>query len=374
MAKANTTSKSAGRGTKPAGSGAKKSAKKIAKSGSGAGSGASKKTAKKPATKKTTKKAAAKKMPSSGAAKKSVSKKKTAKKAPTGASKGSAGQAPASKAPAKSPAAKKATGKADAKKSPAKAAPGDKASGDKKAPSKKSGSTAPAETKASGGKSGGASAPSKPAEDATGADGAAADGGDDKKSNRKGITIVSKKPAKKSKASKPTPKFPPTSGMLLGPGSPIRRPLIPSGPSAPPPEDDTLDTAPDGKKKSPFNKRELDRFRKVLLVKRAELIGDLSAIEAEALLGNAGDLSSLPQHLAEQGSDSYERSLSLDLAAADRRLIKEIDDALQRIDEGVYGLCEATGKPIRKARLEELPWARHSIEAARAIERSGHLG
>ncbi len=162
--------------------------------------------------------------------------------------------------------------------------------------------------------------------------------------------------------------------MLLGPGSPIRRPLIPSGPSAPPPEDDTLDTAPDGKKKSPFNKRELDRFRKVLLVKRAELIGDLSAIEAEALLGNAGDLSSLPQHLAEQGSDSYERSLSLDLAAADRRLIKEIDDALQRIDEGVYGLCEATGKPIRKARLEELPWARHSIEAARAIERSGHLG
>ncbi len=370
LAKANTTSKSSGRGTKSGGSGAKKSAKKTTKSGSGsggsggAGGGSSKKTAKKPAAKKTTKKAAA-----SGAAKKSTSK-AGSKKA---SAKKTAGKAPVSKKPAakKAPAAgsKKAASKASEKKATTKKSGG---AADTKGPAEK------ASAEKAGAKSGGGSKKSKAAEPKAEAGKAGESGGDaggdDKKPNRKGITIVSKKPARKKNASKPTPKFPPTSGMLLGPNSPVRRPLIPSGPSAAPPEDDSLDANATGKKKSPFNKRELDKFRRILLVKRAELIGDVSAIEAEALLGSAGDLSSLPQHLAEQGSDSYERSLSLDLAAADRRLIKEIDEALQRIDEGVYGLCEQTGKAIRKARLEELPWARYSIEAARAMERSGHPG
>ncbi|MEM7755393.1 MAG: TraR/DksA C4-type zinc finger protein [Planctomycetota bacterium] len=161
---------------------------------------------------------------------------------------------------------------------------------------------------------------------------------------------------------------------MLGPGSPIRKPLIPSGPAASEPDDGNGLTEAKGKRKSPFKKRELDRFRSILRIKRAQLIGDVSQMEAEALLGDAGDSSSLPQHLAEQGSDSYERSLSLDLAAQDRKMIKEIDDAIQRIEDGVYGVCEHTGNPIRKERLEELPWARYSIEAARALERSSMPG
>jgi RNA polymerase-binding transcription factor DksA len=77
--------------------------------------------------------------------------------------------------------------------------------------------------------------------------------------------------------------------------------------------------------------------------------------------------------MAEQGSDAYGQSLSLDLAAADRRLIREIDDALARIAAGTYGVCELTGKPIKVERLEELPWARYSIEAARELERRTSL-
>lgn len=122
-------------------------------------------------------------------------------------------------------------------------------------------------------------------------------------------------------------------------------------------------------KKSPFNKKELARFRALLMQKRGELIGDVKNMEQEALRGNAGSLSNLPQHMADQGSDAYDQALALDLAAVDRRLIKEIDDAIMRIDNGTYGLCELTGKPIRLERLDEIPWARHSIEAAREIER-----
>lgn len=146
------------------------------------------------------------------------------------------------------------------------------------------------------------------------------------------------------------------------------KPLIASGPNAPT-VDRRTHTAPTHDKKTHLNKKELDRYREILTRKRAELVGDVSKMEGEALTGNSGSLSHLPQHVADQGSDTYEQSLSLGLAQVDRNLIKEIDDALARIENMTFGVCEMTGKPINKERLEELPWTRYSIEAARAKER-----
>lgn len=199
---------------------------------------------------------------------------------------------------------------------------------------------------------------------------------DDKKGGRKGITVVDPKAAapKKPKPSKEkiVSVAPPSVGRLLDPKNPVRRPLIPSGPKAAhirplgmqgPEEERPLMSG-----KSPFNKKELAHFRQVLIRKRAELVGDVSQMESEALQGNSGT-TSVPQHMAEQGSDTYDQSLALDIAAADRKLIKEIDDAIKRIDGGTFGICELTGKPIKLERLEELPWARYSIEAARELER-----
>lgn len=121
--------------------------------------------------------------------------------------------------------------------------------------------------------------------------------------------------------------------------------------------------------KTPLTKKEMDEFRQLLIMKRAEIAGDVSAMETEALTGGgSGSLSNLPQHMADQGSDAYDQSLSLDLAASQRKLLKEIDDALERIDNGAYGVCEMTGKPIGKARLNAKPWAKYSIEAARQLE------
>ncbi|MFO0833908.1 MAG: TraR/DksA C4-type zinc finger protein [Phycisphaerales bacterium] len=203
-------------------------------------------------------------------------------------------------------------------------------------------------------------APAKPAAPALGADG---------KPVRKGITIVTPKPIKK-----PKPKIisvvPASVGQLAGT---LRKPLIPSGPHASPSRPlGAQGEAPETQVeagKSPFNKKELDQFRAILLRKRAEVAGDIHTMESEALKGESGALSNLPQHLAEQGSETYEQTLALDLVAADRRLVKEIDDALKRINDGTYGLCELSGKPIKAERLQELPWARYSIEAARELER-----
>ena len=125
-------------------------------------------------------------------------------------------------------------------------------------------------------------------------------------------------------------------------------------------------------KKSPFNKRQLEKFKGILRIKRAQLVGDVTNMEAEALMrGESGSLSHLPQHMADAGSDTYDQSLNLNLAAGQRRLLREIDDALYRIEAGTFGICERLGKPIGEERLEYTPWARYSIEGARELERLG---
>lgn len=197
---------------------------------------------------------------------------------------------------------------------------------------------------------------------------AVGDGGD-RGGKRKGITIVSKRPAKKTKGPKVVTELPKPDRPLLGPGAKRRAPLIPSGPNA---ERQEMIEAVDGagKIKSPFAKKELTRYREILIRKREELLEDVAQLETEALSSQSGGGAG-PEVGDEDGAEGYEVGLSMDLAAADRKLIREIDAALARIDDGTYGICELLGRPIRPARLEELPWTRYSIDAARAIERGG---
>jgi DnaK suppressor protein len=114
--------------------------------------------------------------------------------------------------------------------------------------------------------------------------------------------------------------------------------------------------------------KELRYYRDLLLVKRAELVGDLSAMEAAALEARAGNISHLPIHMADIGTDTYDQDFMLGLAQTERQRLMEIDDALRRIAEKTYGICQMTGNPIPKARLNAKPWAKYTIEAARALE------
>jgi len=111
----------------------------------------------------------------------------------------------------------------------------------------------------------------------------------------------------------------------------------------------------------------------MLLAKRAELLGDVDALQKQALSENrrdaAGDLSSMPIHMADLGTDNYEKEFTLGLIEGERALLREIDEALQRIRDGTYGICAATGKPIGKARLKARPWAKYCYEYVLARER-----
>ena len=129
----------------------------------------------------------------------------------------------------------------------------------------------------------------------------------------------------------------------------------------------------DGKPKknlAGLNSRDLEHFRELILAKRRELVGDMTSMEREALRSaNGTNLSNLPLHMADMGTDNYEQEFTLGLVEKERGLLRELNRALAKIQDGTYGICEGTGRPISQPRLEAQPWARFSIEHARMMER-----
>ncbi len=123
--------------------------------------------------------------------------------------------------------------------------------------------------------------------------------------------------------------------------------------------------------KTKLSKKELDEYKALLHAKRRQLVGMLSGMEDEALRSSGGNLSNMPVHMADMGSDVYEQDFTLGMAETERAIITEIDAALQRIEDKTFGICQMTGKPISKARLDAKPWAKYTIEAERIAESSG---
>ena len=127
------------------------------------------------------------------------------------------------------------------------------------------------------------------------------------------------------------------------------------------------------KKKRSLTASDLNHFRQLLLEKRIEILKNVTEIEDEALkksrLDASGDLSCMPIHMADLGTDNYEQEFALGLMDSERKLLREIDKALERIEQRTYGICIGTGKIIPKARLEAQPWARYCVEYARLLEK-----
>jgi RNA polymerase-binding protein DksA len=119
--------------------------------------------------------------------------------------------------------------------------------------------------------------------------------------------------------------------------------------------------------------RDLDQFRKLLLVKRAVLLGDVSALEKAALHDSrqdaSGDLSKMPLDMADIGSDNYEQEFNLGLMETEQATIEEVEEALERIENKSFGLCVECEQPIPAARLRVKPHAKYCIECKRREEK-----
>ena len=88
---------------------------------------------------------------------------------------------------------------------------------------------------------------------------------------------------------------------------------------------------------------------------------------------SAEEMASYSLHMADSGTDNFDRDFALSLLSSDQDAIYEIEEALKRIEKGTYGVCELTGKNIPKARLDAIPWTRFTVEAQAQLERDGAL-
>jgi RNA polymerase-binding protein DksA len=114
-----------------------------------------------------------------------------------------------------------------------------------------------------------------------------------------------------------------------------------------------------------MKKKELEKFEKLLLGKRAELLEELGLLKKSGLDSTvkdaSGEISSYSTHMADQGTDSFEREKTFQLASKSGRFLHHIDEALLRVRDKTYGKCQECGKDISMARLEAVPHARYCI-------------
>jgi RNA polymerase-binding protein DksA len=114
---------------------------------------------------------------------------------------------------------------------------------------------------------------------------------------------------------------------------------------------------------------EIKKFKMILLAKRTEILSNVTCMEDETLRKPKTDLSHMPIHMADVGTDNYEVENTLGLMDSERKLIEQIDNSLERIEDGTYGICEGNGEAIPIERLEAIPWARYCVACARLLEK-----
>ena len=120
---------------------------------------------------------------------------------------------------------------------------------------------------------------------------------------------------------------------------------------------------------------EVESFRHILLGLRSRLRGDLDQMTDEALRRaqpeSSGNLSNVPLHMADVGTENYDQEFTLELIENEQETLEQVLQALGRIDAGTFGRCQECGEPIAKSRLQALPYTRHCIGCARAMESRG---
>jgi len=170
-----------------------------------------------------------------------------------------------------------------------------------------------------------------------------------------------RKPVAKKVAKKVAPKAKAAAKKPVAKKSPLPKP--------PPPPDAVRKVKP----ARAFGKEELIFFRDQLQ-KQLDLIqGNLDALAGDNLkrspIEASGDISAHSTHMADQGTDNFDRELALNLASSRQESLYDIEDAIRRIDEGSYGACETCGGAIERPRLRALPFAKKCMTCQNAAER-----
>jgi DnaK suppressor protein len=133
-----------------------------------------------------------------------------------------------------------------------------------------------------------------------------------------------------------------------------------------------------GKPAQRYSRRELERFKAKLLTEKNKVLEEMTDLQQnnlkQSISDAAGENSRYSFHLGDVASLSYGREFSMGLAERQQKYLEEIDEALERINEGTYGVCKVTGELISAERLEEVPVAKYSVKGKEILERRRRQG
>jgi len=121
-------------------------------------------------------------------------------------------------------------------------------------------------------------------------------------------------------------------------------------------------------KLSPF----LAKQRTRLLQLKDTLLDSMQGVARDNLHAGS-ETSAFGMHQADAGSDAYDRDFALSILSQEQNSLYEIDEALKRIDDGTYGICEISNKQIPRARLEARPFTRYTVECQADLEKRQHV-
>lgn len=174
------------------------------------------------------------------------------------------------------------------------------------------------------------------------------------------LSAMTKKPVKNKKAEAPAKKnvgaMSANVAAILGLGAPAAKQK--AAPKSAPP----LNGAPK-------IKPEWQKYYNILLELRERLRNQMAGLAKES----AEQLAGYSLHMADSGTDNFDRDFALSLLSSDQDAVYEIEAALKRIERQTYGVCELTSKSIPKARLDAIPWTRFTVEAQMQLEKDGAL-
>ena len=120
-----------------------------------------------------------------------------------------------------------------------------------------------------------------------------------------------------------------------------------------------------------LSRHQVKHFRQLLITERAKFAGEIKSIAQETSKSPreaSGDLSAYTVHMADMSADAYEREVSMNIVSSEQEVLYQIDDALKRVDEGTFGICEQCTTPITMSRLKAVPYASLCIKCQRVKE------
>lgn len=116
-----------------------------------------------------------------------------------------------------------------------------------------------------------------------------------------------------------------------------------------------------------LKKADIEKYKKLLETLRGQLTHTLKGSSAE--VKSTDDSAGYSQHQADQGTDDFDRTISLEVSSKEYHILRQIERALEKVEEGTYGVCDISGEDIPSARLDAVPYATMTVKAQEQLEK-----